>query len=216
MYIYDGFEAGGVSKVTGRPCTVEVKYDRDPESPRDVFDNIGEFRTWMRRHASPDGDAEIGEIARRFGIDMERCDGNPIPYLANELERLGHFALPVSAYIHSGITYSIGSPSQFPDSRWDAGYAGLIFCSRPDLVERMGGLTEDELRATAHEAFEDEVSLYDAYAQGEVYGFVVRDDETGEEIDSCWGFYGDDPEQNGMSHHLEEYGIDFIKDARAR
>ena len=36
-----------------------------------------------------------------------------------------------------------------------------------------------------------EVKVYDQYLQGDVYGYVIEDAD-GEEIDSSWGYYGDD------------------------
>jgi len=35
-----------------------------------------------------------------------------------------------------------------------------------------------------------EVKLYDRYLTGDVYGYIIEDDD-GNRIDSCWGFYGD-------------------------
>ena len=44
----------------------------------------------------------------------------------------------------------------------------------------------------ARRCAQGEINEFLAWAEGEVYGFVVKDDETGETLDSCWGFYGDD------------------------
>ena len=41
-----------------------------------------------------------------------------------------------------------------------------------------------------------EVEAWDMYCQGRVYGFIVED-EDGEQLDSCWGFYGDYDEAGG-------------------
>lgn len=56
------------------------------------------------------------------------------------------------------------------------------------------------------EILRGEVEIYDQYLRGEVYGFIVEDDD-GEHIDSCWGFYGDTDyplkEARGViDHHL--------------
>jgi hypothetical protein len=42
----------------------------------------------------------------------------------------------------------------------------------------------------ARRAAQGEIDVYLAWANGEVYGYRVTDNETGEELDSCWGFYG--------------------------
>lgn len=48
-----------------------------------------------------------------------------------------------------------------------------------------------------------EVQVYDYYICGDVYGFVIEKD--GEQIDSCWGFYGHDYGKSGMLDYLGEY-----------
>lgn len=68
-------------------------------------------------------------------------------------------------------------------------------------------LTEETWRARAIEIMEGEVEDYDTYLRGEVYGYILYElgddpeedsEETAEEIDSCWGFYGDDLLENGI------------------
>ena len=62
-------------------------------------------------------------------------------------------------------------------------------------------LTDDTWRNRAEEIMRGEVELYDNYLRGEVYGYELyeRDSDTDwSEIDSCWGFYGDTLEENGM------------------
>ncbi|MHB9130367.1 MAG: hypothetical protein ACYDBB_04650 [Armatimonadota bacterium] len=58
------------------------------------------------------------------------------------------------------------------------------------------------VRSLAEEALRAEVAVYDQYLRGEVYGFVLTDCATGKVTDSCWGFYGENPWQNGMADHL--------------
>lgn len=69
--------------------------------------------------------------------------------------------------------------------------------------------------ANAAEAMDGEVKMFKQWAEGDVYGFIVEewsaacacdDCEAGEwvETDSCWGFYGSDPFENGMSEHIDE------------
>ena len=54
----------------------------------------------------------------------------------------------------------------------------------------------------------EEVTIYDQYLRGEVFGFqvFVLNDETSEweETDeSCWGFYGDDLMENGILDNVD-------------
>ena len=42
------------------------------------------------------------------------------------------------------------------------------------------------------------VDLFGAWAWGDVYGYVVTDTVTDDEVGSCWGYYGTDHEKSGL------------------
>lgn len=42
------------------------------------------------------------------------------------------------------------------------------------------------------------VDLFGAWAWGDVYGYTVTDTVTGDEVGSCWGYYGNDHEASGL------------------
>lgn len=65
-------------------------------------------------------------------------------------------------------------------------------------------LTDETWRKRAIEVMEGEVEVYDQYLRGEVYGYTLLKEEDGEwvEQDSCWGFYGDDVMENGISDNV--------------
>lgn len=75
------------------------------------------------------------------------------------------------------------------------------------LVVTIGDI-EKVMANKAIEILENEVRIYDDYLRGEVYGFVLEKKEVCaccgqieyEEIDSCWGFYGDD-----LINSIKEY-----------
>jgi hypothetical protein len=46
-----------------------------------------------------------------------------------------------------------------------------------------------------------EIETYQQWLDGDVYGFALETPE-GEEVDSCWGFYGYDWEENGIYDHI--------------
>lgn len=48
----------------------------------------------------------------------------------------------------------------------------------------------------SHAQLESEFKLYEAWAVGDVYGYVIEDSD-GDELGSCWGFYGD-IEESGL------------------
>ena len=49
---------------------------------------------------------------------------------------------------------------------------------------------------------EGEVETFNQYLNNDVYGFTIED-EDGNVIDSCGGFYGDDFVNNGMIEHID-------------
>ena len=100
-----------------------------------------------------------------------------------------HTILPLYLYDHSGITMSTSS---FND-RWDSGQVGWIFVSKDKVKQE--SLDETKIE----EYLKGEVETYDQYIRGDVYGYKVYKIETcdkgcehEEELDSCWGFYGEE------------------------
>lgn len=100
-----------------------------------------------------------------------------------------HFiVLPLFLYDHSGITMSTGS---FSD-RWDSGQVGWIFISVRKAKEEYGWKVLTKARRKQIETYlRNEVETYDAYLTGQVFGYVLEDAQ-GEELESCWGFFGED------------------------
>lgn len=112
--------------------------------------------------------------------------------------------LPLYLYDHGGITMSTGSFS----CPWDSGQVGFIYCSLKKAQSEWG--TEDSkfngwsgdasstreegttrtLREATTRYLEGEVKEYDQYLTGEVYGYVIEN-EDGDHLDSCYGFFGD-------------------------
>lgn len=86
--------------------------------------------------------------------------------------------------------------------------------------------TTGAIRENKETTLESSAELFDQYMWGDVYGFIIEEcksyakvpaeefkygsmdnvefEEEWEEIDSCWGFYGDKWMENGMSDHIPE------------
>jgi len=120
-----------------------------------------------------------------------------------------YIILPLYLYDHSGITMSTG---QFT-CPWDSGQVGYIYA-------KLGaeGMDAPSIRA----CLESEVAVYDQYLRGDVYGFIVEerdaeeyeDDDAGwEHTDSCYGFYGSNPRDNGMAEHMDPETLALAIDA---
>lgn len=82
-------------------------------------------------------------------------------------------------------------------------------------------ITEENWKEVAEYHMDNEVKVYDQYLRGEVYGFtltktvieqetcphcgeVIREYEEDEEVDSCYGFYGDCLEENGILDNISD------------
>jgi hypothetical protein len=114
--------------------------------------------------------------------------------LVELIRSVGTVILPLYLYDHSGITMKT---TPFGCS-WDSGQVGYIYITRDKIEEEFGshgGRTDDEIA----QYLVNEVTTYDNYLTGEVYGYKVEKkvgcEHCGnvewEELDACWGFYGD-------------------------
>ena len=102
------------------------------------------------------------------------------------LERLEPKAiLPVYVYEHSG---SAISTTPF-GCRWDSGQIGFIYVADKEKFKRAFGISRINTKK-ALEVMDSFISEINEIWQGDVYGFVIEDSESGECIDSCGGFIG--------------------------
>lgn len=152
-----------------RHHTIKIYLDDEPHgSPRD-WSILGTMTCFHRRY----------------------CLGDKHEYTVEDLQELVDrpdvFSLPLYLYDHSGITMRT---TPF-GCRWDSGQVGYIWVTKEKVrqefeVKRVTQKIEEK----ALKFLRDEVYMYDLHIRGEIYGYVVED-ENGEHIDSCWGFYGD-------------------------
>ena len=150
---------------------VKIRKDEHAESPRND-DNIGIMACFHRRYNLGDSDKPDIETVQK----IERSPD--------------YISLPLYLYDHSGLTIST-KPFSCP---WDSGRLGLIYVKRDDVIDLQDERVLEILRS--------EVEIYDQYLRGDIYGYeLIRTEDDGAEIteDSCWGFYGSDPDVNGMA-----------------
>lgn len=109
------------------------------------------------------------------------------------LDREIPIMLDLYLYDHSGLRMKVGSfhghISQ-SHAQWDSGQVGFIYVTRETLrheysVKRVS----KQAKAKAEKYLRGEVTTYDQYISGQVYGYILKD-ANGEHLDSCWGFYG--------------------------
>jgi hypothetical protein len=141
--------------------------DEDPMNPRTDWDAAATFVIKPNRYVAGDEPAS-SEYAYMSSAAAVR---NVI-----ELEHEPVAILPIYMLQH-GSTHLSTTP--FNDA-WDSGQCGWAFVRAGDSTQAEA---EDLIRA--------ELAMYASYVAGEVYGVVVTDAD-GEEVDSCWGYYGID------------------------
>lgn len=157
---------------------IRIFQDESPESPRE-WDNLGTMVCFHRRY-------DLGDKHDYKSSDYDSWDEMKGAIMENEDI---HTILPLYLYDHSGITMNTTGFS----CRWDSGQVGWIFVSK-EKVEKDCGKDCD-----VEKILRGEVETYDQYLTGDVYGYKVykvtecdHGHEHEEELDSCWGFYGED------------------------
>jgi hypothetical protein len=169
--------------------TIEIHYDENCESPRE-WDNLSTFAFFHRNY-------------KNESEEVDHNDFNGWDEMRNFIESkngLDAICLPVYLYSHSGDTVST-SPFSCP---WDSGQLGFAYVTREQArndygCKRITRSLQDQIL----KRIEGEVETFDDYIRGNVYGWIVLD-ENGEELDSCWGYLGDmDYCIQEAKHHAE-------------
>lgn len=153
--------------------TVRIVHDEHGESPRTMQDNLGEMRCWHPRYRLGDAETECPDDPEDFGAWAEEE---------------GAVWLPLYLYDHSGLTMNTTGFS----CGWDSGQVGYIYATAEHMKKcyMVDELTDDH-REMAEQDLKHQVAEFDLFLRGEIYGYVIEDAD-GDEIDSCWGFIGDE------------------------
>lgn len=156
---------------------IKTFHDEGAESPRE-WDNLGTMVCFHNRYVL--GDKH----------DLNHNDFNSWEEMQEFLEK-NHNAdiiLPLYLYDHSGITMN----TRGFNCPWDSGQVGFIFISKEKIRKEYNvKRVSKKLLKKVESYLINEVKTYDDYMTGQVYGFSIENND-GEEIDSCWGFFGYD------------------------
>lgn len=164
---------------------VRTYYDEYSDDPRS-WDNLGTMVCFHKRYNLGDkNDYKSGEYDSWSEMEKDII----------KRENVG-VILPLYLYDHSGITMNTTGFS----CGWDSGRVGFIFISKKKMLKEYGGkVVTQKLKDRVKDYLKGEVETYDQYLRGEVYGYKIFKVETcsggcehEEELDSCWGFYGED------------------------
>lgn len=155
---------------------VVVKRDEEGVDTRRDWDNLFTIWTGNSRHLSDDKGAEDPRVY------AGRC-------VQEAKYKKGVYALPLYAYVHSGMTVSL-KPFSCP---WDSGVIGFIYADKKRIIEELGLKRFNTKKAYA--AAEAELKNLDDSIQGYCYGFVREKratvDDEWEHVNSCWGYLGE-------------------------
>lgn len=158
---------------------IEIYHDECPVNPFEDFDLVFQFH--------------LDGAKRYFYIVSPEAE---YPFDEDGKANDGLFVLPVYAYIHSGIVFSL---APFSD-KWDSGLAGYIYVEKDKFRKDFQIESFDEKRAM--DIAEGEIELLNQYESGDVWGYQewTRETVDGEwkEGDSCWGFFGKDGIEDAM------------------
>lgn len=147
---------------------IEVRYETDPENPRD-WDNLGEIHSWHSRYNLGDVQHKTFESAKNAAKKNLR----------------GNFIFPLYIYDHSGICLSL-SPFSCP---WDSGHVGFIKVSRDKIKENLGYTRITKKRKEQiKDILRSEIDAYNGWLVGSVFYYVIQDTSM-EILDSCGGLY---------------------------
>ena len=174
--------------------------DESPDSPRS-WDNFGKMICFHNRY-------DLGDKHDYKSNDYQGWDE-----LKEQIEKDNEVGviLPLYLYDHSGITIST---SPF-GCQWDSGQVGWIFCTKEEMDSNWIELSGQDKEERSEVLLKGEVETYDQYLRGDVYGYRVFKTETcshghthEEELDSCWGYYGEQECMNEgvsiMEYHISQ------------
>ena len=180
--------------------TIEIHYDTDPINPREDYDQLGVLVVPRgNRYLSGDekGLEKFMAAVSKLPDAEDDMDLKKALELADKSDDI--VTLPVYMYAHSGVTINTTGFS----CPWDSGQAGFIFTTQERMKELVGA-DEKEFKRRAAEMLKGEVETFDKFITGEIYGFITKDPD-GEEVDSCWGFYGEDDAKQAAEENIEHY-----------
>lgn len=210
--------------------TLEVMQDECPDDPR-RWGSLCTMICWHRRYKLGDDHSfeSPDEFMQHLYLDVTEkhwCDEHESDDwhdIYKELQKTDLVLIKqINLYEHNGITISTSSGYPYND-RWDSCCVGFVYVTKKTIFKECGSITEENWKDMADKYLEGEVETYDQYLRGDVYGYaltkktiyqekcphcgeVIREYEGEEEVDSCWGFYGDCLEENGI---LDNIGTDL-------
>lgn len=153
---------------------ISIHVDDSPEDPRE-FSGVGTMVAFHSKYALGDPtDISIDDF--ESFEEMEK-------HIKEELG--GLVILPLYVYDHGGLAMRTKPFC----STFDSGQVGFIYATREGINKIYGDNEPEEHLKAAQVCLEMEVTIYNEYLLGDVYGYEVTGPLCNED---CWGFYGAD------------------------
>jgi hypothetical protein len=188
-----------------RGYTIRIEIDPDPQNPRTEGDNLAVMACFHKRYSLGD---------KEHGFRFEDYHGWDEMKAAIIAEVNPAVIKPLYLMDHSGLSIST---SDFND-RWDSGMIGFVWITKQAAKDAYGWkrLTQSRLNRV-RKILDAEVSEYNKYLTGEVYGYVIEDPD-GNEVDggACWGIIGYDSVKNEEGCAIEDAKIVIDLDIAGR
>ena len=185
-----------------RGMTITIYHDQDAESPRD-WDNFGEMYCVINR------DYVLGD----HQVNLEHYDSWEQIVEEMVADHGATVVLPLDVHDNWQPSMSIG---QVPDDLWGDRIEGWV-CDDKAKRKELGFTERDHFGRNGLcdefvvQLLKGEVETYSRYMSGEVYGYVVTD-EDGIDYGSCWGFYGTEDALHEARAEAD-YAADKVKEA---
>ncbi|MES2515937.1 MAG: hypothetical protein V4580_17420 [Bacteroidota bacterium] len=169
--------------------TLKIFLDQNPDTPRS-WDNMAKMIFFGKhKHLGDNHEFRADDYSGWDEMEKAICRKYNVAIIKK-----------VYAYSHSGMTIALTPFS----CKWDSGILGFAVVTKEAIRENfMVKRVTKELIEKATLVLEGEVETLDQYITGDIYGFKVED-ANGEEVDSCWGFFGADLKENGILDHIDE------------
>lgn len=169
---------------------IRVFYDSTPSNPRE-WSNVTGIVGWHRRrqigdHPPPGNSTEflVGLYTDQFP-ELEDMNDDDIRRFIKDTPYPGVLK-PLYMYEHGNVAFSTDNRVYPFSDQWDAGQVGFVYITPEKLAEENITL-EDEDRIG--DVIRGELSAWQDYANGHVYGVVLYEKGLEDQVDSLWDVY---------------------------
>lgn len=172
-------------------CTVKIIQDDCSINPREDYDHMGKMILFPSRNYRDVNEYDDYTDGKDFESTLRSLAWNVTKSDAMEddlIVPMEHVLRCVNKHYVIIPIWRNGYGGMFGASvvvESDSGCDGFILFPVSDLPKE--GISREQ----AVKNLECEIEEYSAWCTGDVYGYVIED-ENGNELDSCWGFYGQD------------------------